>query len=943
MSFFGKCFRFFVKLFSWSLAGALTLVLATSIILGIQLSQGPIELDFLSSHVDSWLNKNYPNYTIHYGQPVLAWDKKSSRVEFRLSNFEIHLPNHEKPLAELPAVALQFGLKSLAKGFMLPQAIEIERPMITVKRDTAGHFQVTQEDTDDDASSVSEYLALSSSSNPLHAVRELRITDLTFQYHDDTSNESLSIPAVDLIINHKKGHFDIVTRAQPLGAKVEVKSSITPGQENHIAAFKTHASISNLKVDNLAKLWPKAVLPGVRKWITENLRSGTVTQSHYDASGSVNTDSLESTLNQIQGVIDFDDVTVRYLDDVPTVLHAKGQATFNRDEVIVKVASGTSQGITVNSATVDVRDNDNKDSVLKVTIDAEGPVEGALEILDSEGLQVVRDYPINKTTAKGFVKADLNFELPLDVPDERDYFLYKADVELQDVSVKNVLGKGNYPLDLTQTNLKMTVNNKEMDMKGRGKFNKTYAGIVCHENFEQPAPFKRLYDIRALVHYDDLKHFDLPDIMDGVAEVVVRYKEEFSPSAVLHGTVDLKKADLNIPGLGSIKERGKECKGDLKITFENGNVRHIDKMILKGDQIDIDMIAKIRKSGDTLRSIHCKKLILGNTHLDFKVRHDKDDSYKVFLSGPVLDLSGLKDIKPRDDGKSPDKQQGIPLDLTLDLERVSFGEGRHIQNVKGSMLKAPEHWQFILLQGEVPGRKRGKTSLVHIHQMPAGDGHTMLIKCGHASELMRVLGITDTTRKGKAKIICSRKSPDAPWTGKAVVKRFSLADAPAVTQFLALSSPFGILEALSGHSMAFDKMRVSFKYKDKKMLIQDGRAAGPSMGFTFAGNVDLDGEHNRIQGTVLPYNLINMFLTKIPLIGDLLGGKGGGIWGVNYEMVGSFEKPNVTVNPFSALTPGFLRQIFTSEEYDQELDFGDDEDDDDDDDDDDEEEEDDDD
>ena len=50
---------------------------------------------------------------------------------------------------------------------------------------------------------------------------------------------------------------------------------------------------------------------------------------------------------------------------------------------------------------------------------------------------------------------------------------------------------------------------------------------------------------------------------------------------------------------------------------------------------------------------------------------------------------------------------------------------------------------------------------------------------------------------------------------------------------------------------------------------------------------------------------------KIPLIGEILvGGKGEGIFAVNYKIEGPRDNPSVSVNPLSALTPGFLRKFF---------------------------------
>ena len=40
------------------------------------------------------------------------------------------------------------------------------------------------------------------------------------------------------------------------------------------------------------------------------------------------------------------------------------------------------------------------------------------------------------------------------------------------------------------------------------------------------------------------------------------------------------------------------------------------------------------------------------------------------------------------------------------------------------------------------------------------------------------------------------------------------------------------------------------------------------------------------------------------------GGAHEGVFGLNYRIVGPVTGPTLTVNPLSAMTPGFLRKVF---------------------------------
>src|SRR3546814_5483913 len=98
------------------------------------------------------------------------------------------------------------------------------------------------------------------------------------------------------------------------------------------------------------------------------------------------------------------------------------------------------------------------------------------------------------------------------------------------------------------------------------------------------------------------------------------------------------------------------------------------------------------------------------------------------------------------------------------------------------------------------------------------------------------------------------------------------------------------------------------------------RIYGASLGLTAKGNIDFDRDAIDLTGVVVPAYSINNFLSKIPLLGTILtGGEGEGLISVVYTVDGPTDDPDVSVNPLSALTPGFLRNIFRSEEHTSEL------------------------
>ncbi|HEX5325303.1 MAG TPA: hypothetical protein VFW75_01415, partial [Acetobacteraceae bacterium] len=66
-----------------------------------------------------------------------------------------------------------------------------------------------------------------------------------------------------------------------------------------------------------------------------------------------------------------------------------------------------------------------------------------------------------------------------------------------------------------------------------------------------------------------------------------------------------------------------------------------------------------------------------------------------------------------------------------------------------------------------------------------------------------------------------------------------------------------------------------------------------------------------LHGTIVPAYFFNSLLGRMPVLGKLFSPEqGGGVISGSYSVQGAIDDPKVTVNPLTALTPGFLRRLF---------------------------------
>ena len=151
-------------------------------------------------------------------------------------------------------------------------------------------------------------------------------------------------------------------------------------------------------------------------------------------------------------------------------------------------------------------------------------------------------------------------------------------------------------------------------------------------------------------------------------------------------------------------------------------------------------------------------------------------------------------------------------------------------------------------------------------------------------------------------------------TGTATINDLNVVQAPILTTMLSLASLQGLADALGGGGLKFGTIELPFSYNKGNLSLRKARASGPGLGLTGNGEIDFGSGELDLDGVLVPAYTANSMLGSIPLIGDVfVGKKGEGIFALNYTAKGPFDGAQVAVNPLSALTPGFLRGIFSKQ------------------------------
>ena len=119
------------------------------------------------------------------------------------------------------------------------------------------------------------------------------------------------------------------------------------------------------------------------------------------------------------------------------------------------------------------------------------------------------------------------------------------------------------------------------------------------------------------------------------------------------------------------------------------------------------------------------------------------------------------------------------------------------------------------------------------------------------------------------------------------------------------------MDALRGPGLTFDRLSAPFRLLGSVLDVSDARAFSSSLGVTATGRLDFGRQLVDLSGTIVPAYFFNSLPGRIPLLGGLFRtNKGSGLFAANYGLKGSLTEPAVSINPLSALTPGFTRRFF---------------------------------
>ncbi len=675
-------------------------------------------------------------------------------------------------------------------------------------------------------------------------------------------------------------------------------------------SFSGRAEVREIPVDRLDEYWPLDFAEGGRQWALTNLSDGTVDLAAEFALSIPADDLARRKIDRIVGFLEYRGLRVHYMPHMPELENVSGKARFEGGTLHFDVAGGTSVGLGVTGATIDLTGLDGPEQFAALHLPIAGPARAVVALLARPKLGIPKDALYDPKRLEGDTAIDLTLRFPLLNSLAVADIDIRAEAALSGFALKNVLGD----IDLTDAVGRVIYSNDQLTVAGQGKLDGNAVEIGWHQIYTPKAAYRQRYEVKGTVPAALMAKAGFPTpepYLSGPVGVAMSYQTQVNGSSELSAKLDLKAATAGAAPLGWTKTAG--TAGALNVGLKLAIGGKIASADFDGQGNGLAAKGRIRfGDGGTVEQVDLQKLTLGRSDiaLDWK---RAGTGVEIALSGRSVELARIRRaLKGRDDiaaskpdGAAAAAEHHTKVSVNLGqllVQRGSLGPFSGRLEMAGERMASAD-----LSLGA------GKGSAFKV--APAGNGRTVGLFVPDFGLLLREAGWLDGLVGGDLNFQgrFDDSKPQSPLVGIVRLGPYRLEKVTPRGDVGSLNSTIDGLGRAGNALQNFDSLEAHVVKTADRVDITNGRTNGKSIGLTTAGWLDLGNDTARLRGVVVPEFALNNLLSNVPVLGPLLtGGKDAGVFAISYRLEGPLDDLKSNVNMMSAVTPGGLRELFVA-------------------------------
>ena len=652
----------------------------------------------------------------------------------------------------------------------------------------------------------------------------------------------------------------------------------------------------------LLGFWPHGFVLGARNWIVNSLQSGEASNIKVRVALDENDIKTGRIANENLSLrYDVTKGEVRYMSKMPWLRAAYGYGILRGNSADFYLNSGTVDGLRIKSGHVNIPVLLPMGGDFTIDLKGSGHVSEMLRVTNFPPFEFSKNYDIDPQTLGGSGDVSIHITRPLLVYFDQNRIIYELDGKFTGVNIPVGIGG----LNLNEGTISLTADKRGIALSGPIKLGPWQTVL----DWQKPLLFANTpakYTLSGVIERNDLDAFGIGLRRHFGGKIAVLIKGEGDGLTIQQADIfaSFKDADLNIGSLWA-KGKGVDAMLSARLGLGRNGGGVLENIKLVSDGLHFEGSASLAPNFKLERMDFPIAKIDGFVDAQILAKSTNDGVLSLALSGKYLNIGPWVKRAFQTQSSALD----APIKLTAKLDTISLQENYQLTNAEALFDYSSDSVGHALLQGTT---QAGEFTA----EIKSGDGtsrRNVRVKIPDAGKAaLTFLGL-DTITGGELQIngVLPPSGEVGGLLGQVRLTDFTLVRAPAFTQILSLASLQGLADTLGGAGLKFDQLEMQFALGDGVLKVRNGRANGTALGLTGEGNISVAERNVDFSGVLVPSYTVNSILGDVPLLGNIIvGKKGEGVFALNYAVKGPFKQIQISVNPLSALTPGFLRRIF---------------------------------
>lgn len=657
-----------------------------------------------------------------------------------------------------------------------------------------------------------------------------------------------------------------------------------------------------MRVPHLAALWPLPISPQARGWFLENVAEGRLGAGTFSFGARLEDIDVRAGRTYLQDdmmylSVPFQNLVMRTAGDLPPVFGLDGAIEVTGRTVRMTGTGGAGrlpEGETIEVSRADffIPDHAQPNPAASLELDMAGPVAGFARMLRIDPIALQEELPFVPDDVTGRMSVSTRIEAVLGDRIDRDTVRTSVQAEVTDFASSEpmdgrMFSDGQFIIEADENGISL-IGQADVD------------GVLTDLNFTSSERDSLQISMRLDAGERRQLGLDFGPYLTGVIGVEIGPETDNGLRSMV---VDLTDAELTIAELGWSKRAGVRARASFDIR-ERDNQRQVRNLVIAANGLSVR--GSLDFVGDELRTAEFESVAVDDVGRFSLALTRNSQSTSARMRGERFVLT-------------PDLLRGNREDagnLSLDIEvgELVTGEGSTLSDVRLTYAQTGER----ITAFDLRARHSDGTDLAGT-LAPRGGENSLVISSGNAGTFLRFLGLYQRAQGGRATLVLDPQSVGGRVAGQLLLSDFQIVDEPAMERIFtsgrdqARNSSDVVLpgDFETADRIEVEVTNITFDRTPERLIIRRAEGWGPSLGGNIQGVIDYAANRVQLRGTYVPFFTINNIFSRIPILGQALGGRDTeGLLGVTFELVGTVDRPQLRVNPMSILAPGVIRNIF---------------------------------